>query len=225
MKVFEYLKSLSANLINFVKTAVKYQFHWDQYASKQEHCEISSKSNIDKLHFLLHVKVGFGTAIGPNARISYTDIGKFCSLGPNLICGWGIHPLNGISTSPAFYSTRNQAGFSYSKTDKIAERKPIVIGNDVFIGANVTILDGVTIGDGAVIGAGAVVSKNIPPYAIAIGIPITVVKYRFSNDIIEKLLNTRWWDKDETTYKLVEEYFYDIEGFLNTFNTKQGKKE
>ena len=67
--------------------------------------------------------------------------------------------------------------------------------NDVFIGANVTVLDGVTVGDGAVIGAGAVVSKDIPAYAIAVGCPIKIIKYRFSQDQIEALLKIKWYEK------------------------------
>ena len=121
---------------------------------------------------IFNTNIGNYTYIATNAHISETEIGKFCSVGPNLVCGWGIHPINGISTHPMFYSTMKQNGMTLSDTDKIEERKKIKIGNDVFIGANVTILDGVTIGNGAVIGAGAVVSKDIPPYAVAVGCPI-----------------------------------------------------
>jgi len=177
-------------------------------------CQVNESTKIGKRHSLFMVKIGFGTAIGPNASISFTDIGKFCSLGPNLLCGWGIHPTNGISINPAFYSTAKQNGFSFSKTDKIEERKPIFIGNDVFIGANVTILDGVTIGDGAIIGAGAVVSKDIPPYAIAVGCPIHIIKYRFSREIIDLLIDFKWWNQDEEVLKKVEEYFFDIDKFI-----------
>lgn len=148
----------------------------------------SSKVRFLGNHRLLNVEIDDYTYISSNANISYTKIGKYCSIGPNLVCGWGIHPIDGISTSPMFYSPMKQNGFSVCCKPKIKERKQITIGNDVFIGANVTILDGVTIGDGAVIGAGAVVSKDIPPYAVAVGCPIKVTKYRFSKDQIESLL-------------------------------------
>jgi acetyltransferase-like isoleucine patch superfamily enzyme len=162
-------------------------------------------------------KIGNYTYIANNCQISLTTIGKFCSIGPNLLCGWGIHPTKGISTSPMFYSTIKQNGISISKTNKIEERRPIQIGNDVFIGANVTILDGITIGDGAVIGAGAVVSKDIPPYAIAVGVPITIKSYRFDNDTIEKLLKIQWWNFEGDNLMDVEKYFDDIESFINKF--------
>ena len=89
-----------------------------------------------------------------------------------------------------------------------------MIGNDVFIGANVTVLDGITIGDGAVIGAGTVVSKDIPPYAVAVGSPIQIIKYRFDEGTIQKLRNLKWWDFSDEQLKNFEKYFFDIEGFL-----------
>lgn len=113
-----------------------------------------------------------------------------------------------------FYSTKKQNGTTLSETDKIEERKRIIIGNDVFIGANVTVLDGVTIGDGAVIGAGAVVSKDIPPYAVAVGCPIRIIKYRFENEQIEALKKLEWWNFDDERLKEVERFFFDVDGFI-----------
>lgn len=166
-------------------------------------------------------KIGDYTYIAMNSFISMTTIGKYCSIGPNLVCGWGIHPTNGISTAPMFYSTMKQNGMTLSAVDKIEERIPIVIGNDVFIGANVTILDGVTIGDGAVIGAGAVVSKDIPPYAIAVGCPIRIIKYRFTEERISALQRLKWWEFDDDKLREVEQYFFDVDGFIE-LNKKDG---
>jgi virginiamycin A acetyltransferase len=116
-----------------------------------------------------------------------------------------------------FYSTRKQNGRTFSQHDKIEERKKIFIGNDVFIGANVTVLDGMIIGSGAIIGAGAVVSSDIPPYAIAVGCPIKIVKYRFPPEDIDKLLKIEWWNFEENELKDVEKYFFDISAFLEKY--------
>lgn len=161
--------------------------------------------------------IGKGSYVARNSCISYTEIGKYCSIGPNFLCGWGIHPLDGISTSPCFYSIRSKDIKTYSETNKIEERKKITIGNDVFIGMNVTILDGVTIGNGAVIGAGAVVTKDIPPYAIAVGVPAKVKKYRFSSEIIAKLEQIQWWNWPEDKLKNVETMFFDVEEFVKKY--------
>lgn len=207
------------NLLRFLKTLFSSaDVRWGNLANYNSNCNIDPRSRIHAPSKLLDVFVDKGTYIAANSMITNTSIGKFCSIGPNFLSGWGIHPLNGISTSPAFYSTRKQAGFTYSTTDKIEERKPIIIGNDVFIGANVMVLDGVEIGNGAVIGAGAIVSKNIPPYAIAVGNPITIIKYRFTEDLIEKLQKGEWWNGSEEELKRVEAHFFDVDGFLNPTN-------
>lgn len=178
-----------------------------------KNCVINKKTKIAKPYNLHDVEVEFGSYISLNSRISHTKIGKFCSIGPNFFCGFGIHPTNGISTSPVFYSSQKQAGFTYSE-DKIEERKEIFIGNDVFIGANVTILDGISIGNGAIIGAGAVVSKDIPPYAIAVGAPIKIIKFRFKEEVIDKLQKIEWWNRNENILRKVEKNIFDVDGFL-----------
>ncbi len=160
--------------------------------------------------------IGNYTYIADDCILNNTIVGKFCSIGPHLVSGWGIHPMNGISTHPMFYSPRKQNGMTLSKVDKIQENKIVTIGNDVFIGMNVSILDGITIGHGAAIGAGAVVSKDIPPYAIAVGCPIKVIGYRFDEETRAKLLEKKWWDYDKADLSEIEKNFFDIDEFLKS---------
>ena len=173
---------------------------------------------VEPVVHLDNAELGDYTYVSYNGQISFTTIGKFCSIGPNVWCGWGIHPVNGLSTASMFYSQNKLNGVTLSKDTKITERKRITIGNDVFIGANVTILDGVTIGDGAVIGAGAVVSKDIPPYAVAVGVPIRIIRYRFSEKQIAALLRIRWWDRDEECLQDVSDSFFDIDAFIAKYD-------
>ena len=171
-------------------------------------------TRIEAPFYLNDISIGDYSYIAGNSRISNTKIGKFCSIGPNFSCCLGIHPTNGISTSPMFYSVAKQNGITLTKENKIEETRQTVIGNDVFIGANVTLLDGVTIGDGAVIGAGAVVVNDIPDYAIAVGVPAKIVKYRFDVHLMTELKKIEWWNSSEQELRNVEKYFFDIEEFI-----------
>lgn len=109
-------------------------------------------------------------------------IGDFCSIGPNVVFVLKAdHPINRISTFP--FKVKSLGG----EFEAISKGN-IVLEDDVWIGCNVTVLSGVHIGQGAVVAAGAVVDKDVPPYAVVGGVPAKVIKYRFTEDMIEELL-------------------------------------
>lgn len=190
----------------------------DSLCSCAAECELESPVKLYTPHRLDHARVGKYTYLAENSHVSRTRIGRFCSIGPNFLCGRGIHPVDKLATSPMFYSTRKQNGFSLSASDKCDERRPVEIGNDVFIGANVTVLDGVHIGDGAVIGAGALVNHDIPPYAIVGGVPAKILRYRFTPEQIAALLRIRWWNFPEEQLSEVEKSYDDVAGFIARFD-------
>lgn len=182
--------------------------------SEKANTTLGKHTSVVAPYFLHDVRMGDYSYIAKNSSVSHCVIGKFCSIGPNFCCGLGLHPTNGISTAPMFYSTAKQNGMTLCKENKVEESKQTIIGNDVFIGANVTVLDGVEIADGAVIGAGAVVTKDIPPYAVAVGVPAKVVKYRFDEAKVKALLEKQWWNGTEESLRIVERDFWNVDEFL-----------
>lgn len=139
----------------------------------------------------LHSYVSF------NSIIYHCKIGKYCSIGPNVVIGYGDHPLHLITTSPFIYQNNrilSQEEIEFILNDHFNQ---VIIKNDVWIGANVYIKNGVTVGNGAVIGAGAVVTKDVADYDIVVGVPARRIRKRFAPDIIELLLELEWWDLDE----------------------------
>jgi virginiamycin A acetyltransferase len=130
----------------------------------------------------------WGPRIYVDARLTTIDIGNFCSVARDVsVHGYG-HDSRRISTH---YVGRNLLGQDIE--DEIASRGPTTIGHDVWIGAGTHILSGVTIGTGAIVGAGSVVTRDVEPYAIAVGAPASPIRYRFTSEIIERLLASAWW--------------------------------
>jgi len=141
-------------------------------------------------------------------------IGKFCSIASNVrIFGGGEHNTTLISTYPF------KKFFQNVDTDpNVISKGPTIIGNDVWIGMNAIILSGVTIGDGAVIGAGSVVTKEVPPYAIVAGNPAILIRNRFTEDQIEKLLRIKWWNWSlEKIITNINSFYNKPEAFIEKF--------
>ncbi|MBO7045545.1 MAG: CatB-related O-acetyltransferase [Prevotella sp.] len=221
-KIKNWIIILGRKIFRFFLQKEMYVFdqdmEWDSIMLELKDTKMGKNVKIYRPSHIYYSEIGDYTYISKNASISRVHIGKCCSIGPNILCGWGDHPTNGISTSPMFYSTRRQNGITLTDKDKMIERKEIAIGNDVFIGANVTILDGITIGDGAIIGAGAVVSKDIPAYAIAVGCPIKIKKYRFNDDQIAALKRIQWWNFEAEQLQDVERMFWNIDEFIKKYD-------
>jgi acetyltransferase-like isoleucine patch superfamily enzyme len=143
---------------------------------------------------IIDCSIGGYSYVSHDTEIVFANIGRFCSIGPGCRIGLGIHPTDHVSTSPVFFSTRKQAGISFTPADVLEENKQIMIGNDVWIGANAMILDGVEIGTGAIVAAGSVVTKDVAPYTIVAGVPAVPKRKRFSDEQIGSLLQSCWWD-------------------------------
>jgi len=156
--------------------------------------------------------------VGDRSKISNASIGKFCSIGPDVLVGPGRHPTNFVSTCPIFYSNKGQLPVSFLQQSFYQEHIPIRIGNDVWIGARAIIMDGVDVGDGAVIAGGSVVTQNVAAYEIVGGIPAKHIKYRFDEAVIVSLQAIKWWEKDIDEIQTNLDFFRDVEAFVDEFS-------
>lgn len=122
-------------------------------------------------------------------------IGRFCSIacGARFLMNSANHAMGSLSTYvfPIFYEEWDH-GMNVTKAWD--HRGNIVVGNDVWIGYEAVILSGVTIGDGAIVAARSVVTKDVPPYTIVGGAPARPIRRRFDQEVIDTLLELRWWD-------------------------------
>jgi len=124
-------------------------------------------------------------------------IGKFCAIaeGIKFVMNGANHRMDGITTYPFNIFAGGWEEFTPT-IEQLPFKGDTVIGNDVWIGQNVTIMPGIKVGDGAIIATGSVVTKDVSPYTIVGGNPARVIKKRFSEEIIELLLELKWWDWD-----------------------------
>lgn len=131
---------------------------------------------------------------GNDCQIVYAEIGAFCSISDHVFIGGAEHPMGWVSTSPVFQNVRHSGPSKRFAKFNIPKSKKTIIGNDVWIGHGVTIKQGVIIGNGAVLGSNALITRDIPPYAVVGGVPARLIKYRFSEDVINRLEEIKWWD-------------------------------
>lgn len=147
-------------------------------------------------------QVGAFTYFYSGIVVAAASVGRYCSIAGGVRVGDHEHPIDWLSTSPFQY---NLGRFAFSDTADSYEglpeddgehpfrKAPPRIGNDVWVGSRVTILRGTTVGDGAIVASSAVVTKDVPPYAIVGGVPARVIRYRFDEETIARLLEVRWW--------------------------------
>jgi len=145
-----------------------------------------------------------------------TKIGRYSGTYPTARVFRGNHPMDRKSTHAFFFNPN----LGYTQKDSDIERTKLTIGNDVCLYYNAVILPSVKrIGDGAVIGAGAVVTKDVPDFAVVVGNPAKILKYRFSEQTQLKIKASKWWDKDITELqKEIEEFAHPLENYENKKN-------
>jgi len=153
------------------------------------YCEVGARTKVAESSFADYAYVA------NDADIIYTTVGRFCSIAAHTRINPGNHPLERVALSHFTYRSSayglgedDAAFFDWRRTSRVS------LGNDVWIGHGAVVLAGVTLGNGAAIGAGAVVSHDVPPFAIAVGVPAKLLRFRFPPEIVEILERIAWWN-------------------------------
>jgi virginiamycin A acetyltransferase len=169
-------------------------------AANRGEIEIGDFCTLRDVKILGAASIGRRTSVTGPARVmsffSPVKIGSFCSISWYVTIQEFNHRIDQCATASIAAKMFNEG-----KRQDLISKTGIVIGNDVWIGAQCTIVSGATIGNGAVIGANSVVTGSVPPYAVVVGSPARIIRYRFSESIINLLQEVEWWNWDDEKIK------------------------
>lgn len=223
MKIFQIIKTIFSPIIIYIRwslSTIRLLVNNSNLKvginARLENVKLGQYNLFAKNVIFTNSEIGDYSYLGENTRINNVTIGKFTCIAQNVQIGLGKHPANTfVSIHPVFFSTTKQVGTTFVDKNYFNEDPTKVkIGNDVWIGANVIVNANVNIGDGAIIASGSVVTKNVEPYSIVGGNPAKIIKKRFSDTEIDKLLEIKWWNNSESYLRDNAMMFLNINDFL-----------
>jgi phosphonate metabolism protein (transferase hexapeptide repeat family) len=190
-------------------------------SAKLHDARLGAYTEVGARTILLEVTMGDYSYVVNDAQITYTTIGKFCSIAAMTRINPGNHPMH--RATQAHFTSLSSACFEGESDDTEffdwRRKHHVHIGHDVWIGHGAIVLPGRNIGTGAVIAAGAIVTKDVPAYAIVAGNPARIVRRRFSEDVAGRLASLAWWDWDHDKLRAALPDFrkLGIEDFLTAY--------
>lgn len=166
--------------------------------------ELGNNVIINRRNYINDSNIGNYSYTGINTIINFSKLGKFCSIARNVDIGGDDHDYHKVSMLPEY---RVNQIIESEEVSGVRKKTYCEIGSDVWIGTGAIVLGKVKIGDGAVVGGGAVVTKNVPPYAIVVGVPAKIIGFRCSQGNIDELMRIKWWDwPDDVLLKYMRDF-------------------
>lgn len=181
------------------------------------HSQIDLTSRVHSGSAVIHTQIARHSFCGYDCTLYYCDIGPFCSIANRVSMGGVAHPAHFVSTSPVFLSHEDSVKTKFARHNYLPFLRT-KIGADVWIGEGAFVKAGVRVGHGAIIGMGAVVTRDVPAYAVVAGNPARLIKYRFSESVVNDLLHSRWWDWPEERMHKFGSFMHDPKIFLQQIN-------
>ena len=188
-----------------------------------ENTQLGAFTEIGLYNFIENATLDDYSFTGKLCFIQNSRIGKFV----NIAAKTRIGPTDHMSKKPSLHHYTNRKkknGYDDRDEEQLADErvhKTTYIGHDAWIGHGAVIQPGTSIGIGAIVGSNAVVTKDVPPYAIVVGVPAKVIKYRFSDDEIEALRRISWWDWScETIKNRIEDFQLNIDEFIKLYDER-----
>lgn len=188
-----------------------------------ENTELGTFTEIGLYNFIENTTLDDYSYTGQFCFIQNANIGKFVNIAAKVRIGPTDHPyerpsLHHFTYRKKMYGFGDQDDIEFFKK---RESQTVKVGHDSWIGHGAIIQPGVTIGNGAIVGSGAVVTKDVPPYAIVVGVPAKVIKYRFSKEEISALWRIGWWDWPHAIIKdRIDDFQMDIARFIDLYDER-----
>ena len=176
---------------------------------------LSENVQLRESNIVTNASIGRYTYLQRNSMVTYATVGAFCSIAENVRIGATNHDLRRFTTHEITFN--HHYGYIRERdldfTQKL-EKEMTVVGHDVWIGYGAIVMPGVKVGHGAVIGAGSIVTHDVPSYAIVVGNPAKIIRFRFDDETIQQLLRSKWWDWPKEQIVKQMSYGIGVQDFL-----------